>query len=339
MKFLALTTLVLIGTSFISGCNNSASGNKDKNVTKTAEEYVVLDNYYLLISDDYKTDFDSAIKKINPTSTSKLNVVLDDSKFEIFDNQTSFLKYSGTIKNDEELKFEYQDFFMLNGKGEVDFNVNIEENSDNYNESSSKKLRYDEMKKLNETGSFLQTMFPRIYKSKVALNVIPYCITRDIISTNAAQSPYPTILKHNGDFLCTDVFGMKLNSKYEYGADFIIEFDVLSPYINDKYSSVNMSEDEELLEKTKTNLKSSITDGSDDFNTTIKFSDGEWGWYNSSGNLVNNGKYQESKQHKGLIAMYVTKESKRYHSSYSIPLILYIDKKGDIYYPAFIKYD
>lgn len=346
MKFLALTTLVLIGTSFISGCNNSSSENKERNSTKIDGKYIELDNYYLCKNNEYMTDFDSAINNLNSDESSITNIILDDSEFEIsLYGYTTQQKYSGTINNDDELKFNYQECFLPATKT-IDFMtgqeisnnetiVNINENYDELNESA-KKVRCDEMKRLNETGSFVNPLLPSAYDSSMdTFNVIPFCITRDM-KLNAES---PTMLKHNDDFLCIDVYGMKLDSKYKYGNDFTIKFDVLAPYVEDKYSVVNISEDKEVLEKIKMNLKNSITDNSDDFNTTIKFSDGKWEWYNSIGNLVNNGEYQESKQHKGFIEMYIANSSKFYHSSYDDPLLLYINHKGDIYYPAFIKFD
>ena len=85
----------------------------------------------------------------------------------------------------------------------------------------------------------------------------------------------------------------------------------------------------------KTNIEKQL--GSTD-DTRIEFSGGKWKWYNSAGELINDGIYKESEEYKGLIAMFVTEESANPNKDFILmsPEFLYLSG-GEVWLPYMMK--
>ena len=199
--------------------------------------------------------------------------------------------------------------------------------------------RRNRMQQLNETGSYFQYVLPSMnYSDKWSdFSILPFI--RYVNSAGYFNYEYPNPLYTVDDFLCTDAYGIELDGKYKRGKDFTLKHDLEDTLENDEQSYYKGRDDaEELIDKTIERAK--LNYDCDDLETTIEFSDGEWEWFNADGGLINNGRYDESKDYPGLVMMYVDEDSKNY-PDYAIncPLWFYIADDGEIYYPGYVKMD
>ena len=78
---------------------------------------------------------------------------------------------------------------------------------------------------------------------------------------------------------------------------------------------------------------------------TISFSEGSWELYDPDGELVSNGKYEESETVPGLLAVYITKDSELRIGDYKTmkerlydrPYFIYITEDGEVTWPYMIR--
>lgn len=332
-KFLMLAIAASVGCCQLSGCGDSSSKD-DSDGSKSDGNYYSV-NGVPIDKEDWTDDFDSALDALK-SSDNYSCIVIEDDTFTISNVSGNSIEqtYTGAVKiSNSKIKFDYQKYAAINQKGN-EIIVGIDDEKEDLNRAERTYLQ--NMEALNESGTYIDIVKPALYcyDKMVDYGVLPIFIT----SNMNVKRVSPVILECKDDFLCVDVYGMELNGKYKHGEDFTIDFNVLSPFTDDEYSYTNISEDDDYLEKMKQRLEKYIFCG-DDFDTTIEFSDGEWEWYNSDGDLINNGEYQESKKYKGLIEMYATENSEKYSRIYNeiAPLFFYIDNDGNIYYPGFIK--
>ncbi len=132
------------------------------------------------------------------------------------------------------------------------------------------------------------------------------------------------------DFLCREVYGCTINKSYKPNSPFSIQYSFNDAQEQDpNYEFYTYPFSPVISEK----LQEALND--ENTVTNIQFSDGKWVWTNSKGETINQGAYQESSSHPGLIVMYFTDDSIENCDNYII--LLYITEKT-IFYPAFLKY-
>lgn len=283
-----------------------------------------------------------------------------DDKFLICDRYSRPQYYDGTfsVKN-ETIKFSYENWIdpeydrkiNINDKADVDKAI-IDGSSEKLEGLSAEEKRelkkkeaekqhvqaqVNEMQKLNETGSYVNIVAPAMnFNEKWTDYSILPCI-RWVSYGARVNYDYPNMLYAMDNFLCADTYGIELDGKYEKGKDFFLKHDIEDVIRNDEQSSFFGLEDtDEYLQRNIERAR--VQYDCDDVETTIEFSDGEWEWFNADGGLINNGKYNESKDYPGLIMMCLDEDSKNC-PEYAIdtPLWFYIADDGEIYYPEYVK--
>lgn len=265
--------------------------------------------------------------------------------------------YDGTfsIKNGT-IKFSYENYitpdkdYKVNINDKVEYDMDIikgtAEKLDGLSSEEKKEMKKEEqekmaaeavnkrMQKLNEYGSYCKFAAPSMnaddkWNDFAALPYIRYAkMNKECTDT----------LKTVDKFLCTDTYGIELDGKYKKGKGFTLKHDLEDTLKDDEQSPYRWEESpEEWLEKKL--RRAEIDYNCDDLESTIKFSDGKWEWYNDDDALLNNGKYEESKDYPGLIKMYVDEDSERCpdYAKNTYPLWFYIADDGEVYYPAFVK--
>lgn len=193
------------------------------------------------------------------------------------------------------------------------------------------------MQTLNETGTYYQYVGNRIDFSDIfiAYNILPMVVQNVFGSTKRDDTPvylYPV-----DDLICVPTYGTELDGSYSYGKDFTIVYNAMDTYLEDEYSRYYMAQDDSFRNNLKTNIEKQL--GSTD-DTRIEFSGGKWKWYDSDGELINDGIYKESEEYKGLIAMFVTEESAHMNKDSIImsPEFLYLSG-GEVWLPYMMKAD
>lgn len=239
--------------------------------------------------------------------------------------------YDGTFSVENGIiKFSYENFIVPDN----DTKTNIDDKLDDAENSRVAEAVIERMQKLNKTGSHWRIFVPSMnaddkWNDFAALPYIRYAkMNKECADT----------LKTVDKFLCTDTYGIELDGKYKKGKGFTLKHDLEVTLKDDEQSPYQWEESpEEWLEKKL--RRAEIDYNCDDLDSTIQFSDGEWEWYNADDELLNNGKYEESKKYPGLIKMYVDEESEKCpdYAKNTYPLWFYIADDGEIYYPAFVK--
>lgn len=263
-----------------------------------------------------------------------------DGKFSVKDGKIKF-----SYENFINLKYDFK--ININGETEDGESLGIYEDIDDLSEQEKKKLEDNmihaatkSMKKLNETGSFFKYVLPSMnYSDKWSdFSILPFI--RYVNSAGYFNSEDPNPLYTVNDFLCTDTYGIELDGKYKRGKDFTLKHDIEDTLENDEQSYYKGRDDEEELID-KAIERAELAYDCDDVETSIEFSDGEWEWFNADGGLINNGRYDESKDYPGLIMMYVDEDSKNCpdYALYTYPLWFYIADDGEIYYPGYVRMD
>lgn len=272
-------------------------------------------------------------------------------------NADGWLYYDGTfsIKNGA-IKFSYEDYIdpqedmkvNINDKVEYDEDIVLRksEKLDGLSDDEKKELinkekekmtsanAIDRMEKLNEYGSYCKYAVPAMNTSDTFTDfaILPFI---RYTSGTRMDIDRPNTLKTVDKFLCTDTYGIELDGNYKKGKSFTLKHDFEDTLEKDEQSCVTRDDEllERLLERAEMNYHC------DDLDSTIEFSDGEWEWYNADDELLNNGKYEESKKYPGLIKMYIDEDSEKYTKDalHIFPLCFYIADDGEIYYPAFVK--
>lgn len=247
-------------------------------------------------------------------------------------NASNSSYYDGTfsVKNGT-VNFSYENYIEPYN----DTKINI---GDDTEESRKTGAAINDMKKLNKTGAYCKLSVPPMNVSDkwTDFGVLPFIRYTRGSEMNMECS---NTLKTVDDFLCTDTYGIKLKGSYKKGKDFKLEHNLIDTLTKDEQSPYRYEDDpEEWLEHT-TERAIANYHYCDDLKSTIEFSDGEWEWYNADNDLINNGKYDESKKYPGLIMMYIDDDSEKCpdFAKYMFPLWFYIDNDGEIYYPAYIK--
>ncbi len=269
--------------------------------------------------------------------------------------------YDGTFSvKDGKIKFSYENHIdydksktNINCKSILDMDVikGTSEKLEGLSAEEKKEIKKQEMEKmnilftvefmqkLNESGSFLKIVVPGMNCSDKwsDFSVLPFI--RFVSPSVRIDYDYPNTLYAVDDFLCTDTYGIELDGKYKRGKAFTLKHDLEDTMENDEQSYYKGRDNaEELIDKAIERAKHNYD--CDDLETTIEFSDGEWEWFNADGGLINNGRYDESKDYPGLIMMSLDEDSKNC-PDYAItsPLWFYITDDGEIYYPGYVKMD
>lgn len=287
----------------------------------------------------------SGNKFVMPNIMASKGWIYYDGTFSVKNGAIKF-SYENYIHGDEKINVKDKaepDFDIVYGKSEKLDGLSEEEKIEMIkNEQYKMKIQGEAelMQELNTTEAYFKLAAPLMnfsdkWKDFALLPYIRFAAAD--INTFGRHTELPNTLKTVDDFLCTDTYGIKLNGSYENGKDFKLKHNFIDTLKKDEQSPYLYEDDpEEWLEHMTELAEKNYHCG--DLNSTIEFSDGEWEWYNADDELLNNGKYEESKKYPGLIMMYLDEDSEKcpvYAKSF--PLWFYIDDDGEIYYPAFVK--
>lgn len=366
----AVVASVLCTGAFVScGDKEKEKGSKDGTLsTKGKSEYtaiIPLDGN----SEPIKESIDGGIKysinrakefrKENDAEYNPWVIKFSDDKFvmPIDMNRGNWTYYDGTFSiKYGTIKFSYENYIAPGNDYKVNINDKVEYDMDIIKGTSEKldgltaeekkemkkkeqeKMAFaaaiDQMEKLSKTGAYCKYAVPGMNMSD---KIMDFAILPFIRYTSGTRIDIdsPNTLKTVDKFLCTDTYGIELDGNYKKGKSFTLKHDLEDTLEKDEQSCVTRDDEllERLLERAERNYRC------DDLESTIKFSGGEWEWYNDEDELLNNGKYEESKDYPGLIKMYIDEDSEKHpdHALVLYPLWFYIADDGEIYYPAFVK--
>ncbi len=287
---------------------------------------------------------------IIPHSDSPYNMATEwvyyDGTFSIKNGKIKF-SYENYINSDDDSKINinddsYVDEDIINGTSKKLDGLSSDEKKE-LKKTEQKKINIKNqiklMEKMNETGAYSNVVIPPMnYNDRFTeFSILPYI--RYARGFRGVNFDYPNTLITVDDFLCADTYGIELDGKYKTGKYFTLTCDLEDTMKNDEQLSYHWESDEEIIDKMLRYAKEDYD--CDDVETTIEFSDGEWEWFNADGGLINNGRYDESKDYPGLIMMYLDEDSKNCldDALYTYPLWFYIADDGKIYYPGYVKMD
>ncbi len=244
--------------------------------------------------------------------------------------------YDGTFSVENGIiKFSYENFIVPDN----DTKTNIDDKLDDADNSRVAEAVIERMQKLNKIGSYWKLVVPpmNLIDKLSSFTVLPFIRFTGI----SIDTDCPNTLKTVDKFLCTDTYGIKLAGKYKKGRDFTLKYNLEDTVKEDEQLMYQIKEVEQSRYQIEENQEwlECAESFYHDLDSTIQFSDGEWEWYNADDELLNNGKYEESKKYPGLIKMYVDEESEKCpdYAKNTYPLWFYIADDGEIYYPAFVK--
>ena len=372
-----LAGAMCVGT--FSACSNRKDDKKSSGLsTKGNSEYVSITpldgkkqpfsesidegiEYSMDLAKEYEKDNDS---KYNPHL---FKFSGDEFLFPIWDSSGYLDYYDGTfsVKN-RKIKFSYENHIYPGDDTKTNIHDEVEEPDMDILMRTSEKLDglsseekkemikkeqekeasvylIEQMEKLNKTGSFFKYVLPSMnYSDKwTHFSILPFI--RYARGAGRFNYDYPNTLYAVDDFLCSDTYGIELDGKYKRGKAFTLKHDLEDVIRNDVQSHLLGYEDEDNADKfiDKAIERAELAYDCDDVETTIEFSDGEWEWFNADGGLINNGRYDESKDYPGLIMMTLDEDSKNCpdYALYTFPLWFYIADDGEIYYPGYVKMD
>lgn len=251
--------------------------------------------------------------------------------------------YKKTVTVDKE--GEKKSYYLTDGVPEVDQHIIMKTKKvtdEEYKAEVEKKKQaaiVERMIKFNDTGTFYTFVGNRMDFSDryVAYNVMPM-VVQNVMSGNK-RDDIPAYLYPVDDLICVPTYGTELDGSYKYGKDFTIVYNAMDTFLEDEYSKyyvLGWDKDSQKVENLRSTIESQL--GSTD-DTKIEFSDGKWKWYNSAGELINDGIYKESEEYKGLIAMFITDDSLNCVKDFKIlsPEFLYLDDSGKIWIPYMMK--
>lgn len=282
------------------------------------------------MAEAYRTDPDTAFDQIFAEETDPdMSVTLNGDQFVIAQrlDSTSAVEWKGRYSAEQTvLKFSYSDA-VVSGTNESQW-------------------IQDRLSVLNESGALPDQIVPRIYLSSAsyAYSKLPIGILRN------SFLKAPSSIELHGDFLCTPMYGLTLDGKYETGKDFALNYVPADTLRIDKYSNAYFNEadqtysaqpDEEKLGRELSILAARFgLQNSDNMQFRLTFSGGSWNMTAADGSAFSHGAYAESKKHPGFIAMYEQADDPQagqvLDSLY--PLFLYIDSlNGGTYYPGFVR--
>lgn len=369
----ALVGALCAGT-LVSCGDKEKSSSKDGLSTKGTSEYVRMIPVDVNIS-PFRNGIDNGIKYSiemakdceNDDGYNPFLIKFSNDKFvmarDFMPDHSTFYDGSFTV-DDGKINFSYENFISWDSGGDIN-KIGIDDEyeeldedvlmgtSDKLNglsEEEQKAMRNEEaakasianiikqMQTMNETGSYCRLLIPSMNASVkyTDYSILPYI--RWTARPTDVNWDLSNTMKAAGDFLCADTYGIELEGDYKKGKDFTLKHDLEETIKEDEQSLYQFEEDkEEYLETQKERATHFYNCGS--LETTIEFSDGEWEWYNNAGELLNNGKYEESKDHPGLIMMTLDEDSLNApeYALAIMPLWFYIADDGEIYYPAYVK--
>lgn len=348
---LLLACCLIVG---MTGC-----GAKDNSAKTPDEGTYVMVNYNFVKKELFLEDLDQALDDLIPVMQEYLQkdplqsqlseIILKDGAFEM---KYSFSTYKGSYEVvDNRLLFTYESVVF----------------PEDYSDDASPMITvtpadtdgtYSELAKsfstLNQTNTYFVRCQPQIsgIDRYVDYGMCPVPILRREIRRTENEAVY---LEKHGKFLCTETYGLTLESDYEHGKDFSITYNLHDMQMDDEYSlyyTYYLAEKSAEDYENYWNLHAPQMGFGESWkkDTTLQFSNGKWEWYNSEGDLINNGTYQESESYPGLIAMTIDEDSAKANfdednrsaeNTYraytnSMPLFLYIAENGEIYYPSHI---
>ena len=299
------------------------------------DDYIEESRDYYAGVDFKELDFDvSDFEMAEFQSRAKIPNVYKGS-YKVKDGKIVF-NYKTVTFGDEKKVYDVAD-----GVPEVDNSIilnrtKVEEEV--YNAEVQKKIQaglVNHMQTFNETGTYCLYVGNRIDFSdkNIAYNILPMVVQ----NVNGAFKPdeIPVYLYPVDDLICVPTYGTELDGSYKYGKDFTIVYNAMDTCLEDEYSRYNLFQNDSSRNNLKTFIEKQL--GSTD-DTRIEFSGGKWKWYNSAGELINDGIYKESEEYKGLIALFVTEESANpdeYYISMS-PEFLYLSG-GEVWLPYMMK--
>ena len=264
----------------------------------------------------------------------------DGSDFEMTESQLGgrILKiYKGSCKvKDGKIVFNYKTTTVdNNGEKEVYDVADGVPDDDGSKQARIQAGLVKKMQTLNETGTYYQYVGNRIDFSDryIAYNILPKVVQN--VFGSIKRDDTPVYLYPVDDLICVPTYGTELDGSYKYGKDFTIVYNAMDTCLEDEYSRYNLFQNDSSRNNLKTFIEKQL--GSTD-DTRIEFSGGKWKWYNSAGELINDGIYKESEEYKGLIALFVTEESANpdeYYISMS-PEFLYLSG-GEVWLPYMMK--
>lgn len=345
----ALAVAACMGT--FASCSNKKDGKKDGKLSaKGKSEYVSI----LSLDGDLQPIMESIDKGINYSMNRAREfedeeynpcvIKFSDDKFVMSTGMTgrNTSYYDGTfVVKDGAVKFSYENYISWDNNGDIE-KINVDQEFEDADKDVIKKDIADNMQKMNKTGAYCRWAVPAMcsvdkWKDHSILPFIRF-IKFSNYSFYDPNDDIPNTLKTVDDLLCTDTYGIELKGKYSRGKAFTLEHNFEETMEDDEQSPLKWDPDAEEY-KVREEERAVVNYGCDSLNSTIEFSDGEWEWFNDDGELLNNGKYDESKDHPGLISMYVDDDSKKSGAEAQAvcPLLFYIADDGEIYYPAFVK--
>ncbi len=365
MKMIAAGAAALMCASF-TGCGDSGSGKSSKGSASASGEYYMMHINGMKEYDDIE-NLDEAIEDdIDREYMSSVDITLDKKNFEVGIGAKMYdAWYEGkySVGNDDAIEFEYDSYHVKSEDDEEtvfecseerleemeedlewaqEINADFSSSEEDFRKAITilnENKRIETMLEMNESGTAPFRIAPPISANdRNEFNIMPNFLP--IIGSQKNDDEVVTY-KHKGDFLCVDTYGFELDGKYRAGDDFTINYDPIDAMTDFKYSGFYWDGgfgdeiDEEIAQRWVNRYEISFK--ADDLDTTLEFSDGEWEWYNSEGDLINNGEYLESKDHKGLVYMFTTEDSEIDKETLG-SMFFYIDD-GEIYYPGFIKVD
>lgn len=358
-------------------CGDSGDGTEEKNDLSLgnplAAQTSVLDGDYApvnagFINDSYKNGIDAGFNAaITNTKSTKLDLLhFSNGSFEFFFNVKSDYPpvYRGkyTIENGK-IILTYEQF----KSGEFDISIydDIPEpvtdtngkKGKNTKKSSNEELvkirnkrKQDEMKLLNESGTFYNPVCPRMFNvdKNISYSQFPWFKGVYGINRNSEKDP-PEMIYSVDDCICTPTYGFDKCSGYRSGMPFTLSFDAMAAMMDDPGSIYNrrLSNGDSNVTPFLNHIKTEFNQSTD---TTIEFADGKWTWKNGAGEIVNNGYYLESSRYKGIIGMFTDENSTKSINAESkvqkrtaeqfnklCPLLFYIAGDGTIWYPNWVK--
>ena len=328
-----LASLMLLSCT---ACGDSDDDSKSGNTTVTSiagGKYVHIygAGIYAL---QWKEDIDGYIKNNSVASSESYFVELNDGKAVIkFPIHAGEREMHGSYKqNSDVLRFEYSELIDYKD-GEVTHKLSISDEGDSRYEKSAVKS----MRSFNENGCFPLDIKEAGAGLGNGYNTLPNVTHRNANGEYKIKAEPSCDLKYEGDMLCIDVYGFELDGNYSSGKDFKVSQNWLRCMNDDVMGHSNISTGDRSFKDIGDAIGVEDASDADDYNCTIEFSDGKWEWYNSQNELINNGIYEESQDYPGLIAMYLSNDSKNRQKDGSyMPLTFYVNG-DDIYYPEYVK--
>ena len=367
-------SIMLAGAAFLSSAVSCGKGDSSSaSSQELSGDYftmINLDDQPALITGDVDDYISGVLSKnvsynIQPAESyvKQVEVIFDSGRFRGYQTFGKMMTvvFSGKFsENDKKIVFSYEKYETKTQTGDIE-SVSADEepvpcdedivtgkkqvSDELYIAETKKKIRntwIEQLRDMNREGGYLSRISPSVYSADIPFDFVPA-----FYALNNKRGDPPISLYHLGDLLGYATYGLNVRGEYVQGGDFVLDFDQLAVYNDDPFSPCKHGKNDENPEKSIEDIEKKIRadykiSSSDAVSSAISFSDGKWEWKNSSGSLLNNGSYQESKKYPGLIAMYTDSSSKRKESEFSLDegyatLMLYIADDGKVYYPYFAK--